>query len=405
MEINIKDTKPWLKEIEVTIEPERVKHKIEQITASYANKAQVPGFRKGKVPRPILQRRYGATFEAMAIDELFDEAFKEIIQNNNLQPVSQAQISDYTLTDDKTLKFELSFEVIPEFELKNYVGIKIKKQEPTGFDEEFDRRVRILQEKCATYISLNRPAENNDYILVDYEIYEQNKLVGKKQSGVMIELGSNNNHPNINQALLGVKPGDEKMVSVSFPEDFSDKTLANRTLEYKFYVRDIKEKKLPEIDDEFAKDLGFKDLSELKDQLNQEIMLDRARIIEDDLKSQIYHYLVSEHNFDPPNVYVEMAYKEIINEYQFQDSEETRKKLANHAQERARFTIILDKIAEKENIKPTEQDIEQELEKYRRLGINESQLAMIKTSPVFISRITHNRVMDWLLQKAEIITE
>lgn len=402
MEIKFKDSKSWLKEIEITIEPERVVKKIEQVTSSYAHKTQIPGFRKGMAPKPILQKRYGATFEAMAIDEIIDEVYKEIVTDNNLQPITQAKVDDYVLSDDKTLKFELSFEVIPDFELKNYVGIKIKRQEPTGFDEEFDKRVKLLQEKCATYTALNHPAENNDFILADYDILENDKPVGKKQTGIMIQVGSNKNMPEINQILVGAQSGDEKSATIAFKPDYPEPSLANRTLTYRFLIRDVKERKLPEIDDTFAVDLGFKDLNELRTQINDEIMHDRAKIIDEDLKNQIYRYLTKEHDFEPPKAFQEQTYHEILNEFNITDSEEAKQKLANHALERAKFDIIINRIAEKESIMPKPEDINKELQKFIDAGVKPEQVEMLRTNSGFIGRLLKNMVIDWLLNKAEI---
>lgn len=402
MNINIKDSKPWLKEIEVIIEPERVKDKISKITASYAHKAQIPGFRPGHIPSPILQRRYGATFESMALDELFEEVFKEIIKEKNYTPITQAKITDYSLSDDKTLKFELSFEVMPEIELKNYTGIKIKKQEPTGFDEEFERRIKSLQERCATFTTLNRPIENNDFVLVDYEILENNKSVVKKQNGIMIQVGSEKNHEQINKDLIGAKAGDEKTITITFANDYPDKDFANRTLTYKFFIRDVKERKLPEIDDSFATDLGFKDLSELRNQINEEIMRDRAKIVEEDMKNQIYKYLTTEYKFEPPKSIVEQTYTEILNELNIEDSEQAKEKLMKFAEERAVFDIILAKIADRENIKPTEQEIDAELQKYIAAGIEKDKIEILRQSPLFIMRMQKDKTIDWLLQKADV---
>lgn len=403
MEIKFKDSKPWLKEIEVVIDPETVKKKIETITASYAHKTQIPGFRKGMAPQPILQKRYGATFEAIAVDEIIDEAYKEIIDTNKLRPITQAKVNDYVLSDDKTLKFELSFEILPDFKFKNYIGIKVKKQEPIGFDEEFDKRVKSLQERCATYTTLNRPAEKDDYILSDYDIIENEKPAGKKQTGVMIQVGSDKNMPEVNQALLGAQAGDEKTATITFKPDYPEASLANRTLTYKFMVRDVKERKLPQIDDSFASDLGFKDLNELRTQLNEEIMLDRAKIIDEDLKNQIYHYLTKEHTFEPPNAFVEQSYHEILNEFNINDSDEAKQKLMNHAQERAKYDIVVNRIAEKENIMPTPEQIDQEIQKFIAAGVKPEQVEPLRTNPNFIGRIIKNMVIDWLLQKAEIL--
>jgi trigger factor len=402
MEINIKEPKSWLKEIEVTIEPERVKEKIAKITASYAYKAQIPGFRQGRIPNPVLQRRYGATFESMALDEIFDEVYKEIIKEKNFTPITQAKINDYTLSDDKSLKFEITFEVMPEFELKNYTGIKIKKQEPTGFNEEFDKRIKSLQERCATFTTLNRPVENNDFVLVDYEIFENDKPAAKKQNGIMIQVGSEKNHDEINKALIGAKAGEEKAIPITFDKDYPDKEFANRTITYKFAIRDVKERKLPEVNDTLATDLGFKDLSELKNQINEEILQNRAKVVDEDMKNQIYKYLTAEHKFEVPDSIIEQTYQEMLNELNIKDSPEVKERLGKFTQERAIFDLVLAKIGEKENIKSTPEQLDNELQKYIAAGIEKEKVELLRNNPMFIARLQKEKTIDWLLEKAEI---
>ncbi|MCS7258791.1 MAG: trigger factor [candidate division WOR-3 bacterium] len=402
MDIKFKETKPWLKEIEITVEPERVIKKIEEVTSSYAKTASIPGFRPGKVPRPILQRRFGATFEAMALEDLFDEIYNDIVKTYNLKPITQGKIIDYNLADDKTLKFVLSFEVIPEFELKEYRGIKVKKPELDCFDNEFERRIKYLQEKCATYRSLQRPAQNGDFILLDYEITENGKTVGEKQNGVLIELGSDKNLSEINNALIGVVANSEKQVTVTFPENYPDSSLANRTVDIKFYIRDIKERILPEIDDKFAQDLGFKDLADLRIYVNEEIKRDREAMIDEELKNQIYRYLVDIHDFEVPQSYLESAFQEIFSEYRIKDSKEAREKLFKHAQDRAKFEIIINRIAQKENLLPTEEEINQEINNLVQLGFDQSKASMLKSNPVFIMRLIRKKTLNWLVENAQI---
>lgn len=402
MDIKFKDTKPWLKEIEVTVEPQRVIKKIEEVTSSYAKTASLPGFRPGKVPRPILQRRFGATFEAMALEDLFDEIYNDIVKTYNLKPITKGRIIDYNLADDKTLNFIISFEVIPEFELKEYRGIKVQKPELDSFDNEFERRIKLLQEKCATFRSLKRPAQNGDFVLVDYEITENGKLLGEKQVGVIIEVGSSRNLAEINKALENTEAGTEKLVTVTFPENYPDATLANRTVDIKFHIRDIKERILPEIDDKFAQDLGFKDLSELRVYLNEEIKRDRENLINEEIKNQIYRYLVDSHNFEVPQSYLENAYQEIFSEYQIKDSPEAREKLLQHAQDRAKFEIIIGRIAQKENLLPTSEEIEEEINSLVQLGLDRAKAQALKTNPIFIMRLIRKKTLDWLVENAQI---
>ncbi len=192
------------------------------------------------------------------------------------------------------------------------------------------------------------------------------------------------------------------MITVTFPENYPDATLANRTVDIKFYIRDIKERILPAIDDKFAQNLGFKDLSELRVYINEEIKRDRENLINEEVKSQIYRYLVDSHNFEVPQSYLENAFQEIFSEYQIKDSPEAREKLLQHAQDRAKFEIIIGRIAQKENLLPTSEEIEEEINSLVQLGLDPTKAQALKTNPIFIMRLIRKKTLDWLVENAQI---
>ena len=403
MEIKVLEPEQWLRELEISVEPERVKEKIDEISETYAKRAEIPGFRKGKAPKPILEKRYGKSLEVAALDQLIDEVYKEIIEEKQLKPLTAAKVTDYTLSEDKQLTFKISFEIIPDFELKEYKGIRLKKQEPTGFDQEFERRLKLLQDRCATFKPLNRPAENNDFILCDYGIYENDKLVGKMSQNVLILVGDEMNLKELNQGLLGVKAGDTKEITVTFPEDHPDKSIASKTRTYKFTVRDIKQKNLPELDDSFAQDLGFKDLDELRRQMNEEILNDRTQIIESDLMNQIYNHLIQEHNFEPPASIVSDNYNMILKEHNLQESKEAKEKVVPIAKNQAKFSVIISRIARQENIEATHEEIDAKIQEYAvRLKTEPEKLEHLHDNALFLYEIIKQKTMDLILKNAKI---
>ncbi|MEO0094180.1 MAG: trigger factor, partial [candidate division WOR-3 bacterium] len=229
MEIKVLEPEQWLRELEILVEPERVKQKIAEITKIYAQTIKVPGFRKGKVPIAVLEKRYGQQLETQALQQLFEEIYKEAIATQQLKPFTTAKITDYNLSEDKKLTLRISFEVIPDYELKEYKGIRLKKQEPTGFDQEFERRFKQLLDRCATFVSLPRPAESGDYLLCDYGVYEDDKLIGKLAQNILIQIGDAMNLKEINQGLVGVKAGETRTITVDFPQDYPDKSIAGKT--------------------------------------------------------------------------------------------------------------------------------------------------------------------------------
>jgi len=403
MEVKVLEPEQWLRELEILVEPERVKKKIAEITQTYARELEIPGFRKGKAPLAVVTKRYGQELEAKALQELFDEIYKETIEAKQLKPLTPAKITDFSLNEEKQLTFKISFEVVPEYELKEYKGIRLKRREPTGFDQEFEQRLQQLLDRCATYTPLNRPAEIGDYVLCDYGAYDDNKLVGKLAQNVLIQVGDEMNLNEFNEGLIGAKPGETKVITVTFPSDHPDESIAGKTLSYKFTIRDIKSKNLPELNDNFAQDLGFKDLDDLRQKLNEEILIDRAKVIEADLLNQIYQYLINEHNFEPPASLVNDAYKSILKDHNLSDSNEIREKVMPIAKNRAKFNIIITRIAQQENLEPTEEEIEAKLKEYAiKLNAKPEELERLKDNSLFLLELIKEKTMDWLLKNAKI---
>jgi trigger factor len=245
LEKTVRSPKEWLREIDVTIEPDKLKTKIEESFVDLQPKAVVPGFRPGKVPRGVLERRIGSQLETAAAEELVEAAIREVMTDDTLKPVSQPRFTNLEIAPDKAIRFQLSFEVLPEFQLKEYAGLALKKEEPTGFDAEFDRRLEELRGKCATFKPVSRPAQEHDFVVVDYKTFLGDTETDKPRTNVMMELGDTMNSAEVNAALAGARPGDEKTATTTFPADHADKKLAGRTLTYKFVVRDVKERILP----------------------------------------------------------------------------------------------------------------------------------------------------------------
>ncbi|MGQ9679107.1 MAG: trigger factor, partial [bacterium] len=209
MEIDVKSPKEWLREIEAEIEPERLKSRIEGLIEEYRDRAEVPGFRRGRVPKHIMERRFGSTLESAAVEEIVEQALSETLEKHSIKPASRVQFLNLEVSPDKTIRFRASVEVVPDFELQPYLGLNVKRPIPTGFDEEFEKKLLELREKCAHFQSVQRPAQNGDVVVVDYTILEKDKTLAGPKSNVRFKVGNDNNHPEINRVLLGVNPGDE----------------------------------------------------------------------------------------------------------------------------------------------------------------------------------------------------
>jgi len=403
LEKTVRSPKEWLREIDIVIEPEKLKTKLDGLLAEYKDKALIPGFRKGKVPRYILERRLGGQLETAAAEELVEEVVKEVLADDTLKPITQPKLSNFEVTPDKAIKFQFSFEVLPEFQLKEYAGLALKKEEPTGFEAEFERRLQELREKCATFKPVSRPAQEHDFVVVDYKTYLGETETGKPRANVMMELGDPMNSTEVNAALVGARPGDERTATTTFPADHSDSKLAGKTLTYKFVVRDVKERILPEVTEELASDLGYESMDKLRIEINESILMDRERHVRNGLKNQAFDFLITEHEFEPPESWVESSLERLRVQYDLPEDEETRQKMMPLAQKWAKFDCIVARIAEKEGVTVTDEELKQQAqevaaESKRPVEEVEGMLG----SAVYKNQLLREKVLKLVVDKANV---
>jgi trigger factor len=406
MEIRIKEPKEWLKELEFEIEPERVKSRWEEVTQVYLRKSQISGFRKGKAPKALVEKRFSESIESDTIDRVIQECYKEAVDNNGYKPITRGEATDIALGEDRSLKFKVSFEVIPQFELGGYTGIRVKRQPIKGFDQALNQRLAEIQERLAVFSPVARPAQTNDFLLVDWTVYDGQKVF-KKDAGVLLKLGDDLNFKEINQGLVGASAGDERLIEIEFPKDFSDPELAQKKLSYRFKIRDVKERQLPPVDDDLARNLKLENLKALQDQLTAELKVEEERLIEKDLVNQIYKHLIEIHTFSPPPSLVANVYFSLIEENRLSDSEETRKKILPIAGERVKLDLILDKIIEREGLKATPEEVQKRIEEYARdLKTDPDKLKdsfyRLRRMEGLATRISREKTSSWLLNQARV---
>ncbi len=403
MEKTVRSPKEWLREIDVTIEPDKLTAKIEESFLDLQPKAVVPGFRVGHVPRAVLERRIGSQLESAAAEELVEDAIREVLTDDSIKPITQPKFTDLEIAPDKTIKFQLSYEVIPEFQLKDYVALALKQEEPTGFEAEFERRLQELREKCATFKPVSRAAQEHDFVVVDYKTFVGETETGKPRTNVMMELGDTMNSAEVNTALVGTRPGDERTAATTFPADHTDKNLAGKTLTYKLAVRDVKERIMPEVNEEFATDLGFESMDKLRIEINESILADRHRLAQNGLKNQAFDFLTVEHQFEPPESWVESSLDRLRTQYNLPEDDATRQKLMPVAQKWAKFDCIVARIAEKEGITVTDEELKEQAqevaeESKRPVEEVESMLG----SAIYKNQLLREKVLKLIVDKANV---
>jgi len=401
LQTSINAPKQWLREVDVEIEPGRLESKVDELLVAYRDRLEIPGFRPGKAPRSVVLRRLGEKLESAAVEDLVRESIVQLLEEHHFHPIDEPRITDLQVKPDRGISIKLRIEVLPEFELKDYRGLKLRKQEPTGFDDEFEKRLRTLQDKCATFRAVDRPAAEHDYVMVDYRTIEDGHDVGKPKTGVMLEVGDPMSYEQVNARLTGTRPGDEVEAGVEVTPE--GKGADTRKVTYRFSVREVKEKVLPEVSEEFARDLGFDDMDALRRDINDQIVADRTRLVENGLKNQVFDFLTREHDFEPPDSWVQASYQRLRAEYRLPDDEETRSKLQAIAAKWARFDVLVARIAEAESLSVTEDEITHQVEELARgSGRAAEEIAPLLDNPSYRNQLLREKVLGLIVGKAEV---
>lgn len=395
------------REVEVEIPATVVSKQQDAIVRQYTKQARVPGFRKGKVPANLIKNRFNNEVTSDLVESLVPQYFREAVNKAGYRPVSQPHIYQLEYTPGEAMKFKAVFEVLPEFELADYSTIKIDKPEIKVTDEEVDAEIKQLQERQASFDPVNddRGAETGEFVQVSFEARPKGLEPGageaeeKEESGsehasaegadsakatqpvqmeeVLVEIGGANTIPEFTEHLSGAKAGDERSFDVNYPDDFYDKRLAGQSFKYKVKVNAIKKKTLPELNDDFAKELSqeFKGMDDLKQRIRESMALERNHQAEHDTKGKLLDELLAKHDFAVPRALVEhqidlrlerglralAAQGMKTEDMKRMDFGRLRAGQREAAVKEVKSNVLLAKIAIKENIQVSDEELDQEI--------------------------------------------
>ena len=372
MKINIEDQKDAQKLIKVEVEAQRVDAALEDIYNGIQKTANIPGYRPGKAPRDMVKTHYNKAANEEVLNRLIWDCYREAITEKNINPVGYPVIVDVDFNEGKPLNFSVKVETRPAFKLKVYKGIKVKEKLYEASDEDVNNALKQMQESMAEYKNIKaRPIAKGDYIVCDYECFSGGKQVDKKDK-LWLYISDKLQPKELLALLLGAELGTTKETEVSYPKDYEYKELAGQSRLYKVTPKEIKEKILPEINDELAKSTGhFNDMSELKADLKKNILSQKKLESARDVENQIYKILLESHAFDVPASLVENQALRLVQEtkqrlaqqgYKKEDLDTQDDKLKESVKGRAldnvRLFFIMQSIAQQEKIEVVESDID-----------------------------------------------
>jgi trigger factor len=366
--------------LEITIPVAEVEKESERAVADIQKKVRLPGFRPGKAPLSIVKTRFAGDIRQDVLEKLVPRYFQEAVEKERLQVVGRPEYADLHFHTGEPITFKANFEVAPNFELGEYRGITVLYTEPEVTDADIDARIEQLREQKAEFVNEEpRPLADGDYAMIALESLSG---VAEKvsQDELSLKLGDDTTMPAFTENLRGASPDEVREFDVTYPEDYERKPLAGRTVRFKVTVKAVRRKELPEVNDEFAKDLGdFKTLDELKDAIRKNIQREREHRAQEDAKHQLLDKLVDAHEFPVPDAYID---QQIRNNVETQvrslvsqgmdpkdlklDWEKVRETQKGRAERDVKASLLLDKIAEREAIGATQEEVDREVQRIAR---------------------------------------
>ncbi len=326
--------------LEISVPVDEVESETGRATADVQKRARLPGFRPGKAPASLIQKQFASEIRKKVLENLIPKYLHQQFEAENLNVVGQPDITDVHLHAGEPLRFTAKFEVVPEIELGDYKGIEVPYLDPQVTDEDIAKRLEEIREQKAQYVNIDpRPLEKGDHAVVALESLSGLEGAPMKQEEMVLEIDGADTLAPFSDNLRGLSPGDEKEFEVAYPEDYGSKRLAGRTVRFHATVKGLRKKDLPEINDEFAQDLGdYRSVEELREAVRRSIFGQREYEAQQEAKNKIVEKLVEAHDFPVPEYYVDRQIKSRM--------EQTLRAMAEQGMDIKNLNLDWDKINE-----------------------------------------------------------
>ncbi len=363
----------------IEVEPGLFEQEKNKVLADLIKDVTIPGFRKGKAPKDVIEKRFAEEIHTEAVKAILPDAYAQAVSSENLRPIGDPMFRDIELEDDAPLKFKVELEVEPVIELEGYKDIKVEAEEVKVDDEEIDKVLESLKERYADFEPVDRAAESTDVVVLEYipsgddgELDES-----KKVDDYPVQLGAGQLFPEFEEAVIGKKQGEKGSAEIAYPDDYKPERLAGQKVKYSFTVKEVKEKRLPEIDDAFAAkvDEKFTSLDELRKDVGGRMKEEKEEEARRKMEEAAIDKIIESNSFDVPATMIDRYKGELRKEddkrremagVEAEEDEEKKKEIDELFDRIARRSIkrffLIDRIAGLEDMKIADADVESEIE-------------------------------------------
>lgn len=393
---NLSDTK---KKIKITIPKDDIQKHLQKAYQKVGAKAKLKGFRPGKIPQNLLDQYYQGEIDYETLNFMISDAYVAALQETKFIPLTEPKFdTNPELKRDSDYTFSVEIEIRPDFELKEYKGLKLKKKEAAITEKEIEEELKRLQESLAQLA----PAESTETLRVgfvatiDFDGTIDNKpFAGSSAKDYVFECGKKVLLKDFEDNLIGMKKGDTKEFVMTFPKDYFEKSLASKQSQYKVTLKALHNKNLPAIDDEMAKDIGKENLDQVKKELNEALIKRKERAFQKDYAEEIKKTIIKSYNFEVPKSIVEAEMERTK-----QDKKEITAQL--------RVEFVMDAISQKEKIEATPLDVQNRiimLSQIYRQPVAEIQKLYSQSHMMnaLASQIIFDKTMDYIISNAKMV--
>jgi trigger factor len=384
MQFNLEKLEQNFVMLEVTVEPKEIEEALAESYKVVVNKISLPGFRKGHIPRHILEAQFGkGVLYEEALDIIVTKGYSKGVEQFALEPIDQPKLEvKEAFEEGKTFIFKVKIEVLPEVKLGQYKGLKVEKVKATVEDNQIAERLKSLQERHAELVlSEKTKLEQGDFSVIDFEGYVDGKpFAGGAAQGYSLEIGSGSFIPGFEEQLIGMAVGAEKDITVTFPSDYPNKDLAGKEATFKVALKEVKVKEVPNLDNEFAKSVGkFETLEELKADLSEKILAMNERDTEANYTQSVISKAVENATVELPETMIHQEMDDLLHrfehnltyqgltlekylDYTQKTNEQVLEDFRPEAIKRVKTDLVLNSIAKQENMEVSEAEVDQKMQ-------------------------------------------
>jgi len=424
VKVQIEEVSPIRKKMHFELPPEAYQRALDRAYDKLKKKVQIKGFRKGKVPRAILEKYYKAQTEMETVSDLIDKSYREAIQEHAIPAVEMPKISDLKVEADQPITFTAEIEVQPKVETKDYLKIKLKRPKLEVADEEMEAELKALQKAHAQKVPApeGTPAREGHQATIHYAgTVDGQAFEGGFAQNVLVDVGAGRYLPDFEAGLIGMKKGETRDVPVKFPDDYGHEPLRGKQAQFKLELVELKEESLPALDDDFAKDIGqFETIAQVKEQLKEHMLKNKEAQSRGDLFNQVLEHLIAKNPFEVPEAMIgrELDYMLHTLENQLKQQgltldklgitpQDYREKNREEAVRRIKGFLLFDSIALQNHLEVTEEEMQARMadlaQRYKQPveAIYRYYQEHNMLRPLF-NQILEEKTLDFLLSQADI---